>query len=271
MPTEPLLIRKSTNDLGILVAGQFHAAGLSEEVESHFLFQKQNVVPALRRGFVLPNAIPLSAVPVEMTGYSIEETDYFQWLDHMQKFADKHFGPWVLREGFSHPTRLPWKNVLVIFDPGLTNREMVDKALKARNLGVFERMDVGTYEGAGALSTCRLQIIERSPTPTVATRGLPPKYAKHWFGGRVTRPLGLRAYGIGTSVLHSVEKQFLDPEAKTATFFPENVSGGCVAYGCYGPYGSEVYFGYDDSDYEADRYGFREAIEVPLKPLPSTP
>lgn len=261
--------------LGQEVLPNFEKAGLPPEVIAHYRAHKDQYIPALQRGFVLPNAIVPSAVPVEMAGYPIEETDYFKWVATMDAFARRYFGflnTQLLSDMFATPPRLPWKKVLPIFDPGLTNREMVDKVLKARKLDVYEGTDVMKYTGAGAFPTPRLYIIERTPAPTLATMGLPPKYAKQWFGGRQTQPLGLRAYGIGTSVLHSVEKQFLDPEAKTATFFPENIlPGGYVACGCCYPSYSRVLFCAGGSGDEYGDYGFREAIEVPLKTQPSVP
>lgn len=258
MPTEPL-IRKSTLDFSILLAGQVHAAGLSAEVEEHYLAQKQKVVPAFRNGFVLPGTIPQSAVPVEIGGYPIEETDCVEWLGHMGQFSMEYFGKEViLCDMFPIPARVPWKKVLAIFDPGLSNREMVDKALKAQGLQVGGT-DVSRFTGADADSP-RLWLIERSPQPT-AGRGLPPRFAKQYFEGRQTRPLNPRGYGIGTGLLYKVEKKFLDPDAQTASWFPENtLPGGNVAYGNYNPTNGKVwFFDYDALDEHAGM-AFREAI-----------
>ncbi len=268
MPTEPL-IRKSTHDLAILFAGQVVSAQLSEEVESHFLAQKQEIIPALKRVFVLPGTIPLPAVPVELPGYPIEETDCFTWLGHMEQFARGRFGVEVnLREQFPLPTRLPWKEVLPIFDPvGLTNRAMVDKALKAQELSVYEGTNLEEFTEATA-EVSRLYLIHRSPSPTPGTMGLPPKFAKQWFSGRPTAPLHLRGYGIGNGLLYKVEKTFLDPRAKTASWFPGNIylQGGSVAYGCYYPGDREVRFYGGDAGFEDASCGFREAIALCLKP-----
>lgn len=256
--TEPL-IRKSTHDFALLVAGQIHAAGLSEEVEKHYLAQKQKVCPALKGTFVLPGAIPLPVAPVETQGYPIEETDCLAWLGHLEWFAKEHFATEiVLRDKFPIPVRLPWKQVLPIFDPGFTNREMVDK-LKAQELSVYESVDVMRYAGSGAFNAPRLYLVERSLTPTAATMGLPPKFARHWFAGRQTVPLNLRGYGIGTSLWHKVESQFLDPQ--TWTWFPENtLPDGRIACGRCDPARGEVKFCYDDASDEHGNCGFREAI-----------
>ena len=254
-----LLIRKSTYDLAILVAGQVVATNLTEEVERHFLAQKQEIPLALQRGFVLSGTITPSAVPVEMAGYPIEETDCFLWLGHMERFAERCFGIKIaLREMFPLPSRLPWKQVLPIFNPGLTNREMVDKVFISRELTPYESVDVMRYSGSGASAPC-LYFTKRSAKPTLATMGLPPKFAKHWFAGRQTAPLNLCGYGIGTSLCYEVEKQFLDPG--TWTSFPENtLSVGDVAYGNCLPHDSKVRFGCSYSDFGDDDFGFREAI-----------
>lgn len=245
--------------LGNEALPNFEAAGLSQEVIAFHREHKDQIIPAIRRGFVLPGTITPSAVSVETVGYPIEETDCFQWLGHMEKFAKDYFKAKVtLRDMFPLPARLPWKQVLPIFNPGLTNREMVDKALKSRKLSVYESVDVMKYCGSGA-SAPGLCIIERFARPTLSTMGLPPKFAKNWFAGRQTVPLNLCGYGIGMSLWHEVEEQFLDPQ--TATWFPGNtLSDGDVAYGDYDPGCGKVEFFCNDSDDEYDSFGFREAI-----------
>ena len=49
------------------------------------------------------------------------------------------------------------------------------------------------------------------------------------------------------------------------------LSGDNVANGYYNPSNDKVYFNYNSADYENADYGFREAIDVPLKPQPSIP
>ena len=266
MSTEPS-IRKSTHDFAMLVAGQASSAGLSEEVECHSLAQKHEVTPAFKRGFLLPGTLPPPAVSVEVAGYPIEETDCIVWLSHAEQFVEQYFGMKVnLREMFPLPTRLPWKQILPIFDPvELNNRQMVDKALKAQGLNVWEGTKVEEFTGATA-GASKLYLIERTAKPVPATMGLPPKYARHWFSGRQTLPLHLRGYGIGTGLLYKVEKQFLDPQAATASWFPENTfpAGGGVAYGFYDPDYRKVHFLRSAAgDGDAD-YGFREAIVLSL-------
>lgn len=242
---------------------------LSLEEITHYRQKKGEIVPALQRGFVLPGAIPLQAVSVELTRYPIEETDCFEWLGHMEQFADQYFGSKVnLRKMFTLPTRLPWKEVLPVFDPaGLTNRQMVDKALKAQGLQVYEGTDVQALTGATA-EVSKLYLIERTAKPVPATMGLPPKYARHWFGGRQTLPLHLRGYGIGTGLLYKLEKKFLDHDATTASWFPENTfpADDHVAFGYYYPGRRMVYFSRGVAADEGANFGFREAIVLSPKP-----
>lgn len=234
---------------------------LSPERIIYYRNHKSEYIPALRRGFSLPGEISPSAVPVQIGGYPIEETDCFEWFGHMEQFSNERFGKEVvLRDAFPIPARLPWKKVLPIFDPGLTNREMVDKALKAQGLSVGEGTDVEKFTGADAESP-RLWLVERTPQPRAA-RGLPPKFAKQYFEGRQTRPISLRGYGIGTGLVYKVEKTFLDPDAATASWFPENIflPDGDVAYGACSPAGRKVWFDRNDASSVYDYMGFREAI-----------
>ena len=243
-----------------------HMAVIGEDERKHYLRtdNRDQIPVALKRGFVLPSAIVSSAVPVALEGYPIEETDCHIWLGHMQQFAEKYFGTKAkIGDIFDLPLRVPWKNCLPILDPGLTDREMIDKALKARSITVYEEKDVMKFTGAGASPRPQLHIIQRSLTPTEAGMGLPPRFHQKWFAGRQTRPLHRRAYGIATSLHHAIEKQFLDPQ--TFTWFTENrLSDGNVAYGDW--FGGSVGFSWNDPDDEGDGGGFREAIEVPLKP-----
>ena len=256
---EPL-VRKSTHDLAILIAGQVASANLSEEVERYFLAQKQEVPLVLQQCFVLPGTFTLSVMPVEMAGYPFKETDCMEWLDHMEQFAERCFGMKVsLRKIFRFPARLPWKKILPIYNPGLTNREMVDKAFVSRKLvAPYEAVDVMKYFGSVA-NVPGLYLTERSAKPTPATMGLPPKFVKHWFAGRQTVPLNLCNYGIGTSLCHKVENQFLDPV--TWTWFPENTltDGNVAGGGCHPGY-DKVEFYYLASDVGNGCFGFREAI-----------
>lgn len=257
-------LQKEQVDLLALAVPHFSAIGV-DECKHYLRTENRGSIPdVLRTGFVLPSAIPLRAAPVEMVGYPIEETDCLLWLDRMEQFAKDFFGKRIaLRGAFPIPARLPWKNILPIFDPGLTNREMVDKALSGNKLAVWEGTNVDRFSGASALPAPRLYLIERAPRPTEATMGLPPRFARNWFAGRQTRPLPLRTYGIGTSLWYKVEKKFLDPQ--TATFFTENtLPGGCVACGRYFSGSRLVYFGADGAGYERDEYGFREAIVLNL-------
>ncbi|MSU55211.1 MAG: hypothetical protein EXS46_01560 [Candidatus Taylorbacteria bacterium] len=254
-------------DLLAMIVPHIRAAG-TEECKHYLRGENRPQIPQrLKQTFALPGAIPVTAVPVETTGFPIEETDCIQWFDHMERFTKEHFGTEIiLRDKFPLPARLPWKHVLPIFDPGFTNRDMVDKALKSRGLSVYEGTDVMKYCGSGTFDTPRLYLVERSITPTPATMGLPPKFAKHWFAGRQTHPLHLRGYGIGTSLWRGVEEQLLD-SGPTRTWFPENaLPDGRVAYGFFSPTYGDVWFRDYDAGHEADDMAFREAIVLSLKP-----
>ena len=261
-------LQKEQVSLLALTIPHFNAVGV-EEAKHYLRTENRGRIPqALRNGFALPGAITPQAVSVEVSDYPIEETDCFQWLGHMEQFAEQHFGIRVsLRDAFPIPARLPWKEILPIYDPqGFTNRNMVDKALKSQGLKVREGINLDEFTGATA-DASRLYLIHRSPTPTPATMGLPPKFAGQWFAGRPTLPLHLRGYGVGTGLLYRVEKTFLDPKAKTVSWFVENIyqPGGKVADGCFNPDDREVNFYRNDAGCENAFCGFREAIVLSLK------
>ncbi|MDO8620470.1 MAG: hypothetical protein Q7R64_03940 [bacterium] len=262
-------LQKEQVNLLALTIPYFSVIG-AKEAKHYLRTENRGQIPrVLKRCFAIPSAIPPSAVPVEMTGYPIEETDCLEWIGHAEKFTEDHFGTKVnLRELFPLPARFPWKHILPIFDPvGLTNRQMVSKGLKAQGLRVWESMNVQCLVRSTA-EVSRLYLIERSQGPTLATMGLPPKYASHWFRGRQTVPLHLRGYGLGTGLLYRVKKTFLDSTGTTGSFFPEDTSRGSrvVAVGNYFPSAvGEVRFGRKKA-YSADvRLGFREAIVLNLK------
>ncbi len=253
-------LEKEQLDLLALSIPHFGAIGVEEC--KHYLRTENRggISDAFRRGFVLPSAIIPSVAPFEAVGYPIGETDCLQWLGHMEKFAEKYFGVKVsIRDMFPIPEKLPWNKILPVFNPGLTHREMMNKAFNSRTQP-YEYTDVMQYNGSCAMGTV-LYLTERSLRPNEATMGMPPKFAKQLFtfAGHGTVPVNLCAYGIGTCLHHEVEKQYLDPE--TWTWFPENkLSGGYVAYGRYDPSNGEVGFDCSDSGCERGRFGFREAI-----------
>ncbi|PIQ92397.1 MAG: hypothetical protein COV70_00695 [Parcubacteria group bacterium CG11_big_fil_rev_8_21_14_0_20_39_22] len=247
----------------MLFASQIVAAQLPEEVEEYFLREKKEGVPAIRRALTLPGTIPPPAFTAEQPGFKIDDTDLPEWIGNMEKFSAKFLDHSVnLRKSFPIPDRLPWQKVLPIFDPCLTNRQMVDNALKSQGLGVCESTDVDKFTGAGAEEP-KLYLIERTVEP-MSARSLPPKYAKLYFEGRMTRPIDLRRYGIGFGLYHDITGEYLDP--RTVTLFPENIYSpyGLVAYGSWCPDYRKVDFHRHDVVYGDAVFGFREAIVLSL-------
>ncbi len=225
MPTEPT-IRKSTHDLALLIAGQVYAANLPEDVEKHFLQNKDQVAPAICRGFILQPAV---IDPPVITTLKEEQTlDW--WLKQTEAFTLKHMGVAInLRERFAIPAELPqkWKSVIPVFDPGsMTNRDMVDKCFKALKLGVYEETDVMKYKGSEAGKVPTLHFINNSAEPDKDTMNM----SANQLQGTKKLFLELRGYGLAMAVYHFATGEYLDPQ--TFTWFPENrLPGGYVAYG----------------------------------------
>jgi len=206
------LIEKTSYDLGLAVAANIPASGLSAEVQQYYLVNKHLIPEALRRGFVLPSLevkpTPMSAIEV------VQDLDW--WLDKTEEFTKRFLGVEVnLRKRFAIPAELPWKSAIPVFDPGgLTNRETVQKALKASGLAVWEEVDVMKYTGSEANKEPTLHFIENSARPDEDTMGMSPDQlfttGKNW--------LDLRGYALAFGVHHFATREYLDPQ--TFTWFP---------------------------------------------------
>jgi hypothetical protein len=261
MSTEPT-IRKSTHDLAMLIASQVHAAQLPEDVERHYLKHKGEIATALNRGFILPELEPPTQIITPPTTIEIvEEHDLDWWLAKAQEFAKLRFGVDVdLRKRFVISTQLLWQNAIPVFDPGnLTNREMVDKVLKASSLSVYEEADVMNYTGSEADQGPTLHFIENSVRPNTDTMNKSPNQLRA-TGANYLR---MRGYGLAFALYKFAMGKHLDPE--TFTWFPEDrLPGGNVACGCW--YGGKVRFCWYSPDYRYSYSGARMAVSVPCIP-----
>jgi len=201
MSTEPKTIRKTTHDLAVLIASNVAAAGLSGKVEEYFLENKGDIRAAIRRGFILQ--------PPE------QNLDW--WIAKAEEFAALRLGVRVdLRKKFDIPTKFPWQRVIPVFDPGLTNRQMVKKALQGHNINVWEETDVNEYSGSVANAKPSLWFIENSVSPNSDTMNLSPGYLRATGKSFIS----LRGYGLAFAVHYYATGECLDTE--TFTLFPEN-------------------------------------------------
>lgn len=264
MPTEPT-IRKSTHDLALLIAGQVHTAQLPEDVERHFLKNKDEIPSAIARGFILQGqeAAPVAIVTPAPAVISTAEQTLDWWLAKTEEFSKRYLGAEInLRERFAIPAELPWGSIIPVFDPGsLTNRDMVKKALGGLNLGVYEETDVMKYAGSKAGEEPTLHFIENSVRPNEDTMNMSPNQL------RDTKKLflRLRGYGLAMAVYHFATGEYLDPE--TFTWFPEDrLPGGRVAFGDWDGSSSRVRFYWSYPDYRGSCCGARVAMPVSLKP-----
>ena len=200
------------------------------------------------------------------TMFKTSDTDLDWWLKRAETFARKRLGVKVsLREMFDVPTELPWKSVIPVFDPGgLTNRDMVDKALKAQNLTVYEETDVMGYTGSEANTKPTLILIKNSIRPdedTLTQTGMSADDLR-----QTGKPyLRLRGYGLAMGLYYFVKKGYLDPK-ETWTRFPEDrLPGGVVALGRWFPLRRRVGFGWGRPGLRRSRGGGRVAMSVSLK------
>jgi hypothetical protein len=212
MPTEPTnTIRKSTYDLALLIAGQVHAAQLTEEIEVYFLQNKGRVILALNRGFVLPE----QRTPAVITT-PVRTLDW--WLAKTEEFSRMHLGVEInLRDRFVIPDEFPWSNVIPVFDPGtLNNRDAINKVTKALRIRIFEEVDVVNIDGSEASKEPKLHFIENSICPNSNSMNSSPDDLR----ATGKNYLRLRDYIFAMAVYHFATGRYLDYE--TFTRFPED-------------------------------------------------
>lgn len=192
--------------------------------------------------------------------FETTDTDLDLQLKETETFAWTVLGVTVdLRETFVIPTEIPWKKVFAIFDPGLTNREMVGKALEGQGVDVYEEVDVANYYGAQSLGRQTLCLIAGTIPPDEETMGLSPNHLL-----ATGKPyLSLRNYGLAQAKQKFSKQAILDLE--TYTWFPENsLADGRVAVGRCGSRSRQIRFRWN---YPGRRYpisGARVAISCPL-------
>ncbi|MES2087677.1 MAG: hypothetical protein V4467_01645 [Patescibacteria group bacterium] len=205
----------------------------------------------------------VQAAPVVPTGFAIEDTDCHKWFSHMARVDLKYFGPQLdVQKKFKLPARLPWKEVLVIYDPGLTVWETLEKARYFPGVNIRVSDEAQEHIGENDRPNgSKLYIVQRDLCPTAGTMGLPAKYALHWLAGRQTVPLPLSAYVIGCCFLNWVTAEVFDQE--TTTVFPKNLLpvSGPVVHALYENHlGLAVNIKLGDAADDNPRVGFREAI-----------
>lgn len=263
------LIEKTSYDLGLMVAANMSTAGVPIEVQEYYLTNRHLIPEALRRGFVIPQpevqiqSASTTIIASSPTLFKTADTDLDFWLDKCQEFSKKFLGVEIdLRERFTIPAELPWKSVIPVFDLGdMTNRDAVQKILKASGLAVYEEVDLMKYFGSEASKGPTLHFINNSIRPDDDTMGLSPDQlvatGKNW--------LDLRGYALAFAVHHFATGQYLDPQ--TFTWFPKSrLSDGKVARGGWSSNDRGVRFNWSLSGDQDGRRGARLAMPCPLLP-----
>lgn len=212
---------------------------------------------------LIPTATEINPT-MELANFNAEDTNLDEAIELCQKFTKEILGTDVdLRAMFNIPTNIPWKNVMLVFDPGLDNREAVEKAIVHQGIGKYEVGDVMEYLGSAGLDKPTLHLIENSITPTADTLGDQAKSPDQLnVDGRSY--LDLRNYVLAFGQRYFGFKDYLDET--TWTWFPNNrLSGGEVAGGLWDPRCRKVWFRWCGFGYVRPDYGARLAIPVSLK------
>ncbi|MEK7609841.1 MAG: hypothetical protein AAB470_01820 [Patescibacteria group bacterium] len=178
---------------------------------------------------VVTSPVPVFEFP---RTFKAKQTNLDEIIPVTERFAKKFLGVTAnLREMFDFPAELPWKDVLLAFDPGLDNHQVVEKALKSQRLSVYEESNVMEYKRSEAFSQPTLQIIENSIRPTEGTYG----QSSNQLNADGKPYLELRGYALAFGLRYFAFKDYLDLE--TWTWFPKNrLPGGGVASGRWSPY-----------------------------------
>lgn len=271
------LIEKTTYDLGLATAANLATSGVPIEVQEYYLRHKELIPEAIRRGFILPQPevqlAPAIIIPELVIDppvmYKTAETDLNYWLNRCQEFAEKFFGVKVnLREMFMIPEEIPWASAIPVFDPGnLTNRDAVEKALKAQKFVVWEEADVMNYSGSIANAGPTLHFIQNSIEPDSDTLNQTPDQLVE-AGKNLPAQAGWlsqRGYALAFGLHYFVTKKYLD--RKTWTWFPVNrLASGEVTCGYWDPGDRRVKLGWDFPGYHDPNMGARRVMSVSLRP-----
>lgn len=213
-------------------------------------------------GALMQNAVDVME-PVSQSLFAASDTNLNEAIALSERFSKEVLGITVdLRKMFNLPTKLSWKNVMLVYDPGLNNRQAVELAISGLKLQEWEEENVMKYSGSARLAKPTLHIIENSTTPTADTLGDQAKSPYRLNeDGRIY--LDLRNYALAFGQRFFGFKDYLDQD--TWTWFPKNrLRGGGVARGCWRPRYHGVRFCWYGSGRVGSDDGARLAIPVPL-------
>ena len=252
------LVKRAYN-LGLKAVPNFEV--LDEEALKYYEGHLDQLPSAVERGFIIPRQA-IATLEVAPVCYKVAGTNLFEAIAQTEKFAKEILGVEVnLRQRFVLPVTIPWQKVIPIFDPGLTNREMVDKGLKGQGIDTYEEVDVMGYYGAQSKGRPTLCLINDSDRPDQDTMGLSPDQLL----ATGKSYLGLRGYGLVQALRKFSERDFIDLE--TLTWFPEDrLPGGYVARGFWYPDRRQVEFYWSFPGYRHSHCGGRVVIHCPLVP-----
>lgn len=207
----------------------------------------------------------------EVPTFRVEDTNIDAAINLAEKFSAAILGVTVtLRKQFDMPTELPWKNVLLVFDPGLNNREALKRAIQSQLIDERESVDIMKFSGSEALAQPTLHVIENSIRPSSDTLGVRAR-SPYELGADECPYLNLRGYIIAFGQRHFGFRNYLD--IRTQTWFPENlwreVVGDRVTenagIGCWRPSYDKLCFSHGDANNIRPSIGARLVVNVPLR------
>ncbi len=182
------------------------------------------------------------------------------WMGKAEEFARRYLGTEANLGSFNIP-ELPWGSAIPIFDPGLTNLEMLH-VLKAAIPNYINVLDVGRYSDVNLYSG-----FEANPSPSlcfIADSQAPDydtmdKSSEMLRGSPTKKWLTLREYGLAMALYRFATGTYLD--IKTHTLFPNNYSHRRgVATGFWNEGYEQVWFSWTGKNESGFDFGARQAV-----------
>ncbi|MES2216438.1 MAG: hypothetical protein V4481_04035 [Patescibacteria group bacterium] len=195
--------------------------------------------------------------------FGSRETNLQEAMGESEEFTQKFFGKSVsLKKSFLFPVELPFRQCLVIYDPGLPVDDLVNKALLGQDIRSLRKPDhLMRVKSQASLARPRVCVVERSLTPLTSTMGKPSEY----LGKPTERFMNARDYIVAFGLNFHFRKTYWDMDTWTVFsdhIFPE----GRMGYGTW--FRAAERFGLGTAYPEAcshGRYGARLRITVPSK------
>lgn len=236
MPTEPIMVRKSTHDLAMLVANNFATAGLSEADERYYLQNKDEVVPAIHRAFARTQSQATGSIEVVEPKIVIPDLrstgpTFADWLVAREVLHKHLTGETVnLCQMFIIPeATLTRTDIMPVFRlAGATNRMALDWKVKLGMNPSYEedkqQGGVDRYRNANGPTQPQLGFVARSVRPDENTLGKHAKSPDGLLGVEIAKDqawLNLFGWSTADDLHFLITASHLD-SVETLTWFPDD-------------------------------------------------